>query len=63
VSHHHGIGKQTGPWFKEQIGEGWVDVIRVLHNHFDPNQIMNPGGTLALDMTEEQKDKRWGMRK
>jgi alkyldihydroxyacetonephosphate synthase len=63
VSHHHGIGKQTGPWFKEQIGKGWVDVIRVLRNHFDPNQIMNPGGTLALDMTEEQKEKRWGMRK
>jgi alkyldihydroxyacetonephosphate synthase len=63
VSHHHGIGKQTGPWFKEQVGKGWVDVVRVLRNHFDPNQIMNPGGTLALDMTEEQKDKRWGMRK
>jgi alkyldihydroxyacetonephosphate synthase len=63
VSHHHGIGKQTGPWFKEQIGKGWVDVIRVLRNHFDPNQIMNPGGTLALDMTEEQKEKRWGMRR
>jgi alkyldihydroxyacetonephosphate synthase len=63
VSHHHGIGKQTAPWFEEQVGNGWVDVIRVLRNHFDPNQIMNPGGTLALDMTEEQKNKRWGLRK
>jgi alkyldihydroxyacetonephosphate synthase len=63
VSHHHGIGKQTAPWFKEQVGDGWVDVIRVLRNHFDPYQIMNPGGTLALDMTEEQKAKRWGLRK
>jgi alkyldihydroxyacetonephosphate synthase len=63
VSHHHGIGKQTAPWFEEQVGEGWVDVIRSLRNHFDPNQVMNPGGTLALDMTEEQKEKRWGFRK
>ena len=63
VSHHHGIGKQTAPWFEEQVGKQWIDVIRVLRNHFDPNQIMNPGGTLALDMTEEQKNKRWGFRK
>ena len=63
VSHHHGIGKQTAPWFEEQVGERWVDVIRALRNHFDPNQIMNPGGTLALDMTEEQKKKQWGFRK
>jgi alkyldihydroxyacetonephosphate synthase len=63
VSHHHGIGKQTAPWFEEQVGERWVDVIRALRNHFDPNQIMNPGGTLALDMTEEQKEKRWGFRR
>jgi len=62
VSHHHGIGKQTSPWFEEQVGKGWVDVIRSLRSHFDPNQIMNPGGTLALDMTEEQKTKRWGFR-
>jgi alkyldihydroxyacetonephosphate synthase len=45
------------------VGGHWVDVIRVLRNHFDPNQIMNPGGTLALDMTEEQKKKLWGLRK
>jgi alkyldihydroxyacetonephosphate synthase len=63
VSHHHGIGKQTAPWFKEQVGERWVEVVRMLRNHFDPNQIMNPGGTLALDMTDEQKNKRWGLRK
>ncbi len=63
VSHHHGIGKQTSPWFEEQVGRKWVDVVRVLRNHFDPNQIMNPGGTLALDMSEEQKNKRWGFRK
>jgi alkyldihydroxyacetonephosphate synthase len=36
-----------------------MDVIRSLKEHFDPNHIMNPGGTLGLDMTTEQKEKRW----
>jgi len=60
MSHHHGIGKQTGPWLEQQIGKQQLDVIRVLREHFDPNHVMNPGGTLGLDMTEEQKNKRWG---
>ena len=62
MSHHHGIGKQTGPWLEAQIGRQQMDVIRVLRDHFDPHHIMNPGGTLGLDMTEEQKEKRWGFR-
>ena len=37
-----------------------MDVIRLLKNHFDPNNIMNPGGTLGLDMTTAQREKRWG---
>ncbi|MBN1375780.1 MAG: FAD-binding oxidoreductase [Dehalococcoidia bacterium] len=60
MSHHHGIGKQTAPWLEEQIGKPAMDVIRVLRNHFDPEHIMNPGGTLGLDMSEEQMKKRWG---
>jgi alkyldihydroxyacetonephosphate synthase len=60
MSHHHGIGKQTGPWLEQQIGGQQMDVIRVLRDHFDPHHVMNPGGTLGLDMTEEQKKKRWG---
>ena len=63
MSHHHGIGKQTAPWLEGQIGNANMDVIRVLKQHFDPTNIMNPGGTLALDMSEEQKSKRWGFRK
>ena len=54
MSHHHGMGKQTSPWFVEQIGRQQLDVVRVLRDHFDPHHIMNPGGTLGLDMTEEQ---------
>lgn len=63
VSHHHGVGKQTAPWLEEQIGKQCMDMIRVLKNHFDPNYIMNPGGTLGLDMNLEQSTKRWGFQK
>ncbi len=62
MSHHHGVGKQTSPWLEEQIGKPAMDVLRTLHDHFDPNHIMNPGGTLGLDMSPEQKAKRWGFR-
>lgn len=59
ISHHHGVGKQTAPWLEGQIGSPQMDVIRALKNHFDPHNIMNPGGTLGLDMSEEQKGLRW----
>lgn len=62
ISHHHGVGKQTGPWLEEQIGLPCMDVIRALKRHFDPHNICNPGGTLGLDMNAEQAAKRWGMR-
>jgi len=62
MSHHHGVGKQTSPWLEGQIGSECMDIIRCLKNHFDPNTILNPGGTLGLDLSEEQKEKRWGMR-
>jgi len=61
MSHHHGIGKQTAPWLVEQIGSGCMEVIRALKNHFDPDYLMNPGGTLGLDMSNQQRNKRWGM--
>lgn len=62
MSHHHGIGKQTGPWLEGQIGPACMDAVRALKAHFDPHGILNPGGTLGLDMNEEQREKRWGMR-
>ena len=61
MSHHHGIGKQTAPWLEEQIGSGCMEIIRALKNHFDPDYLMNPGGTLGLDMNGKQRSKRWGM--
>ncbi len=61
ISHHHGVGKQTAPWLEQQIGKQQMDVIRLLKKHFDPHNILNPGGTLALDMSPEQAEKRWSM--
>jgi alkyldihydroxyacetonephosphate synthase len=61
MSHHHGIGKQTGAWFVEQAGEERMGVIRALKEHFDPEGVMNPGGTLGIGMSEEQRAKRWGI--
>jgi alkyldihydroxyacetonephosphate synthase len=30
-------------------------VFRVLKNYFDPRGVMNPGGTIGLDLPPEQK--------
>lgn len=55
MSHHHGIGKMTAPWLEGQIGSKELDIYRTLKKHFDPNNIMNPGGTLALDLPDDQR--------
>lgn len=55
MSHHHGIGKMFGPWLEGYIGRNEFDIFRALKNHFDPDNIMNPGGTLGLDIEENEK--------
>jgi alkyldihydroxyacetonephosphate synthase len=62
MSHHHGIDKQTAPWLKNQIGHACINVLRTLKSHFDPENTMNHGGTLGLNMSETQKEKRRGFR-
>jgi alkyldihydroxyacetonephosphate synthase len=62
MSHHHGVGKQTAPWLVGQIGTQYMEMLKSLKQHFDPNNIMNPGGTLGLDMSPEQAAKTWGLR-
>ncbi len=49
LSHHHGVGKMVGPWMERHLGKCQMDVLRALKRHFDPHNIMNPGGTLGLD--------------
>lgn len=55
MSHHHGIGKMFGPWLEGYLGRTEYDIIRTLKNHFDKDNIMNPGGTLGLDIEENVK--------
>ncbi len=55
MSHHHGIGKMTAPWLEAQIGKNQMDIYRALKKHFDPDNLMNPGGTLGLDLPEDKK--------
>ncbi len=49
LSHHHGVGRVMAPWMERHLGTVQMDVLRALKRHFDPNHIMNPGGTLGLD--------------
>lgn len=55
ISHHHGMGKLFGPWMEAHLGKEQMDVLKALKSHFDPNNIMNPGGTLGLDIPEDEK--------
>jgi alkyldihydroxyacetonephosphate synthase len=59
ISGHYGIGKLSGPWLEGYLGRNEYAVIRALKRHFDPGNIMNPGGTLGLDL--DGKDRHfWG---
>jgi alkyldihydroxyacetonephosphate synthase len=49
ISHHHGVGKLFSPFMEKHLGKAQMDVLRALKKHFDPNNIMNPGGHLGLD--------------
>lgn len=55
MSHHHGIGKMFGPWLEGYLGRNEYDIVRALKKHFDKDNIMNPGGTLGLDIEEKYK--------
>jgi alkyldihydroxyacetonephosphate synthase len=55
MSHHHGIGKAFAPWLEGYMGSLEYSTFTCLKKHFDPTGIMNPGGTLGLDLTKDQK--------
>jgi len=55
MSHHHGIGKMTAPWLEGEVGPEAMALFRALKRHFDPLNVMNPGGTLALDLPDEKR--------
>lgn len=55
ISHHHGIGKLFAPWLEGYIGTREMGAIKSLKAYFDPDGIMNPGGTIGLDLKESEK--------
>jgi len=55
ISHHHGMGKLFGPWMETYLGKEQMGVLKALKSYFDPNNIMNPGGTLGLDTPDDEK--------
>lgn len=55
LSHHHGIGKMLAPWYEAHMGRNQLELLRAIKRHLDPKNIMNPGGTLALDLPDEER--------
>lgn len=51
LSHHHGVGKMISPWIEKHLGREQMAVLRALKKHFDPGNIMNPGGQLGMDVS------------
>jgi alkyldihydroxyacetonephosphate synthase len=48
LSHHHGVGRVLAPWIEGHLGRPSMAILGAVKKHFDPNNIMNPGGTLGL---------------
>lgn len=48
ISHHHGVGRVLGPWMEGHLGRSSMELLRAVKKHLDPDNIMNPGGTLGL---------------
>jgi alkyldihydroxyacetonephosphate synthase len=55
LSHHHGIGRMLAPWFEGFLGKNQLELLRAIKRYLDPDNILNPGGTLALDLPDEEK--------
>jgi alkyldihydroxyacetonephosphate synthase len=55
LSHHHGVGRLLAPWMEKHLGREQMAVLRALKRHFDPRNIMNPGGQLGLDEIPARK--------
>ena len=55
LSHHHGVGRLLAPWMETHLGREQMMVLRTLKKHFDPHNILNPGGQLGLDEIPERR--------
>lgn len=43
ISHHHGIGKDHRSWYLQKLTSGEQELLKVIKQHLDPNDILNPG--------------------
>jgi alkyldihydroxyacetonephosphate synthase len=48
ISHHHGVGRVLAPWMEGHLGKNSMELLGAVKKHLDPNNIMNPGGTLGM---------------
>jgi alkyldihydroxyacetonephosphate synthase len=55
MSHHHGVGRLLAPWMEAHLGKEQMAVLRAIKKHFDPHNIMNPGGQLGLDEIPQRR--------
>ncbi len=55
LSHHHGVGKMMAPWMERHLGAVQMGALRACKSFFDPHNIMNPGGTLGLDLPPDKR--------
>ena len=55
MSHHHGVGRLLAPWMENHLGKEQMSVLRTIKQHFDPHNIMNPGGQLGLDEIPQRR--------
>ena len=55
ISHHHGIGKMFAPWLEGYLGKNEYGIIKALKDYFDKDYMMNPGGTIGLDLPNKEK--------
>jgi len=55
MSHHHGVGRLLAPWIETHLGKEQMSVLQAIKKHFDPHNIMNPGGQLGLDEIPQRR--------
>jgi alkyldihydroxyacetonephosphate synthase len=47
ISHHHGVGRDHLPWYRQEAGELGVRALAAVKRELDPVGILNPGILLA----------------
>ncbi len=43
ITHHHGVGRDHLPWYRQEVGELGIEILRAVKSSLDPAGILNPG--------------------